>query len=57
MNVGRYEVAQRKFVEYLYLAFIQVSPLCHRVQCGPWARRPSTMATHRVKPSRPDDGT
>ena len=25
MNVGRYEVAQRKFVEYLYLAFIQVS--------------------------------
>jgi hypothetical protein len=65
MNAGQYEVARRKFVDYLQLAFIPMSPLrysaraaafAERVQACLVARRPRTMATHKVKPSRPADG-
>jgi lysine/ornithine N-monooxygenase len=56
MNAGRYEVARRKFVDYLHLAFSQMLPLRYSAQVCLAASRPSAMATHRVKPSRPADG-
>jgi hypothetical protein len=56
MNAGQYEVARRKFVDYLYLAFSQMLPLRYSAQACLAASLPSTMATHRVKPSRPADG-
>ena len=56
MSIGRYEVIRRKFVDYLYLAFSQMLPLRYSAQVCLAASRPSAMATHRVKPSRPADG-
>jgi hypothetical protein len=63
MNAGQYEVARRKFVDYLHLAVLAggTTPQDPPITGGyPPPRTPpslpSAMATHSVKPSRPADG-
>ena len=63
MNAEQYEVTHRKFVDYLQLEVLAggTTPQDPPLTGGyPPPRtppsRPRAMATHRVKPSRPDDG-
>ncbi len=62
MNAGQYESKPPSLVIFLQKPFMWLSPCRYPPRHGGgqeprWAAsRPSVMATHRVKPSRPADG-